>query len=774
MFILINSHNLFSQKEFTNWIFGRNAGISFNTPDLKTININGSQLNTWEGCSSVSDKNGNLLFYSDGTKVWNKNNQLMPNGTNLNGYYSASQSGIVVKSSANLNQYYLFTIDGVEQNKNGLSYSVVDMTLNNGLGDVVSTKKNIKLIDRTVENLCTVRHSNNQDTWVINYSTQQNSFFVFLITKNGVNNVPVKSPGFSTISSAAGYSIKSSKSGSMVGFANQRTGSVEVYDFDKTNGTLKKKYNIKTPSDWAYAVEFSPNERFLYTSVFEPCKIIQYDLNLANETIISQNSYILGNNSATFYYGLIQIAPDGKIYIAKDGSDYLAAISLPDELGSKCNYVENSFLLTGKSGLGLPNYSINEYFREEPVLKITTNSPICDGDDLLLFADSVANAQYFWYGPDGFKSNQQNPILKNAKSTQSGKYYLYTTIGNFVSDTISIDVSVSTFQVTPGDSSLIFVGTASKIDNYIKLTNPIKWDGGSIWLKNRFSVKQDFATTFKFRYKNGNDNGNDDGSLPGADGLAFVMQNHNYPVLGVKGGSIGYTGITNSMAIEFDLYKNPWDPDGNHIAVQSMGSEANQPDHTKYNSCMGITNNIITIQQDSMYFAKIEYDWGAKTLKIYFDSTGKFESPVLTIPNIDIASNLQLEEGEYVYIGFTAGTGEAYQEHDLFDWTIPCKNQLVDVEDNNLKTNNEIELSISPNPTSYDAVISYNIEKEAIVNIKIINAYGQEISNPISNKFHNAGNFSYNFQTASLSEGVYLVILQRGSERISILFLIMK
>src|SRR4051812_40044168 len=82
----------FSQHQTDNWFFGVNAGINFSTG--AAVDFNGSALNTTEGCSSMSDAAGNVLFYTDGVSVWNKNNQVMPNGTGLLGSTSSTQSAL--------------------------------------------------------------------------------------------------------------------------------------------------------------------------------------------------------------------------------------------------------------------------------------------------------------------------------------------------------------------------------------------------------------------------------------------------------------------------------------------------------------------------------------------------------------------------------------------------------------------------------------------------------------------------------------------------------
>lgn len=401
-----------------------------------------------------------------------------------------------------------------------------------------------------------------------------------------------------------------------------------------------------------------------------------------------------------------------------------------------------------------------EAFKVTPVL--TTNSPICTGDNLYIYADTIPNAEYYWSGPDGFTSNAQNVVIKNAMQYNSGTYSLYTKLlglsgGPVYSDTTSINVEIATTLVSPGDSSFIFVGEAERIGDYIRLTEARKWNGGSIWLKNRFTVKVDFATTFAFKTQYG-DNATEthETSIPGADGIAFVMQNHNYPVLGEIGGALGYTGITNSLAVEFDLYQNEYDPNGNHAAVQSMGAEPNIPEHDIENQTLGISTDMIEIEHNKMYYAKIEYEWTSKKLIIYLDSTKEFLTPVLTVENIDLTEHLMLEEGEYVYLGITSSTGKAWQEHLIYDWEIPCNNQLVNVPEKYNKSTAAV--LISPNPCTDFVNISIPAEKFSEAKINIINILGQQAAVKKS-KSDFSGSIHYRFDTSNLPAGAYIITI---------------
>src|SRR5690606_2333321 len=131
-FVLSIRFCAFSQEVATNWYFGENAGIQFADAGSITI-LNDGQLNTIEGCSSISDENGNLLFYTDGITVYNRLHVIMSNGFGLLGDPSSSQSAIVVPKPNDPDIYYIFTV-GSNQSLTGLKYSVVDMTSDGGLG----------------------------------------------------------------------------------------------------------------------------------------------------------------------------------------------------------------------------------------------------------------------------------------------------------------------------------------------------------------------------------------------------------------------------------------------------------------------------------------------------------------------------------------------------------------------------------------------------------------------------------------------------------------
>ena len=161
--LLFSSMNLSAQKHFNNWYFGGKAGLTFNTRTGEPEAVVDGQLVSLEGCSSISDNNGNLLFYTNGVTIWNNKHEIMKNGYELFGHSSTSQSALIVPKPGNNTYYYIFTIFHIknpEQSK-GFNYSVVDISLDSNNGEVV--EKNIPLLEWTTERMTGVGHKNQID-----------------------------------------------------------------------------------------------------------------------------------------------------------------------------------------------------------------------------------------------------------------------------------------------------------------------------------------------------------------------------------------------------------------------------------------------------------------------------------------------------------------------------------------------------------------------------------------------------------------------------------
>ncbi len=156
---------LHAQKEANIWYFGEKAGLDFTAGN--PVPLSDGQMDTQEGCSSISSANGNLLLYTDGVIVWNHEHDTMPNGTGLLGQSSSTQSAIIVPFPGTNNKLFVFTVDWDASNPiggaNGLRYSLVDMNLEGGLGDIVASEKNIELLAPVSEKVTAVNHSNGID-----------------------------------------------------------------------------------------------------------------------------------------------------------------------------------------------------------------------------------------------------------------------------------------------------------------------------------------------------------------------------------------------------------------------------------------------------------------------------------------------------------------------------------------------------------------------------------------------------------------------------------
>lgn len=346
-----------AQKQGNVWYFGEGAGLDFNsgTP----IAITGGQTATdigvanQEGCATISDSSGVLLFYTDGQKIWNKNHQTISNGDSLMGNKSSTQSAFILPLPQNNHLYYVFTTDAFTNNfQNGLRYSIVDMCLNNKIGGVVSGSKNILLHNTASEKLTSTKHANGTDYWIVTAMNNTNSYYAYLLTQNGITDTVVSSIGALCGGANAYGQMKISPNGSKMAIADgQGTNKAILFDFNNNTGVISNPIVLSTSST-IYGVAFSADNSKLYISEFlNVNQINQFDLGNGNNKIIIS----LPNNSSP--KGM-QLAPNGKIYVARqDTPSYLGVINNPNLAGTSANYVHNGIYLDGKtSDYGLPSF----------------------------------------------------------------------------------------------------------------------------------------------------------------------------------------------------------------------------------------------------------------------------------------------------------------------------------------------------------------------------------------------------------------------------------
>ncbi len=427
LILAVLTYNAAAQKEANIWYFGTKAGLDFNSGS--PVVLEDGSINTLEGCASIADSNGRLLFYTDGNRVWNRKHLLMPDGEGLYGDNTSTQSAIIVPHPGLKDVYYIFTVDDMAPADNhGMNYSQVDMSLNGGLGDI--NMKNKQLLKDTPEKVAAIKHANNKDIWLVTHPWDTDVFDVFLINENGINFKPVFSRSqkkYSLIMDKAGY-MKASMDGKKFAVALSGSEIVELYNFDFQNGTLSPITYIKTHGS-PYGIEFSPDGNLLYVSVdykLYYSNLYQYDISSGNPTSIMNSAVKIDSADKPAYFGALQLGPDRKIYIAQhyeqDNSHYLGVINYPNKQGLACNFDgKGVFLKSGNSHRGLPTF-IQDYM--QPDIRVTTNSPLCAGEDLILEASESPYAEYTWLTPNGLKASGSKAEFKNISRDFEGDYLL--------------------------------------------------------------------------------------------------------------------------------------------------------------------------------------------------------------------------------------------------------------------------------------------------------------------------------------------------------------
>jgi type IX secretion system substrate protein len=345
-----------AQNEADKWFFGTGAGLDFSSGSPVVIT---STMYTAEGTAVMSDATGKLRFYTDGVTVYDSTKTAMPNGNGMTGDISSTQSSLIVPSPVSASQYYLFTTgaDGTGD----LRYSIIDMTLNSGLGDVVTATKNTLLTDSITEKLAAIRDGGN-GIWLVSHKWGTNQFLSYHITTSGIVAPVMSSVGSVHTTSAIQNSygqLKFNNCGTRLACAVGYQDIVELFDFNLTTGAVSNAMNLNLSSH-VYGVEFSPSGNFLYvTSYLASCKISQFNISLATLPLIAASKTPLSITDDL--YGL-QLGPDGKIYVARSyGTNFLGVISNPEVAGGGCNYSDTGIDLDPSfmgvnGGLSLPAF----------------------------------------------------------------------------------------------------------------------------------------------------------------------------------------------------------------------------------------------------------------------------------------------------------------------------------------------------------------------------------------------------------------------------------
>lgn len=371
---LILGHCIFaySQKEGSNWYFGYQAGLTFNSGN--PVALSKSPMNSSGGSTSISTNKGRLLLYSDGRQVWDSTHNVLSNTLlGLGGH----QTVVIVPQPDSSHLYYIFTvgIPGSTSADSGSFYSEINMKLRSGLGDFISGKVNIPLVAPSCGKLTAVRHANRKDYWVITQKYNTDTVYAYLITSSGISKPVLSKTGLIVVGNHHGTgAMKVSPNGKRICSVNN-SDSAFIGDFDAATGEVSNIWLFEPT--WGYGLEFSSKTKFLYTigAPYSGVRLCQYDLSAK-----TKQQFIASRKTIdTIFYNFIpslQLGLDHKIYISPRNLFYLHVIKNPDREGDLAQPERNNVYLGGQiAGVGLPDM-IQSYFQR----KTFGIRPVCTRD----------------------------------------------------------------------------------------------------------------------------------------------------------------------------------------------------------------------------------------------------------------------------------------------------------------------------------------------------------------------------------------------------------
>lgn len=489
-----------AQNEYNVWVFGNKAGLDFNYIPPKPITI--PKFFTGESSSSICNKKGELLFYTNGDTIFNKqHNPMLDNfsGFSYQNRSSAIQGSIIIKKPESEDQYYLISAPSHQSNDTMMSFWEVDMKGDNGRGIVVQKGKPLNF--SALESFGVTQHSNGKDFWVAAIN-RSGHFFQCTRTINGVFSSFVFSQKMTRFKNVQ-ISLNNKFSPNSKIFTGQtNTQNInglfynyfDIYKFNNLSGQISDRILIPEPYNHSIQqLEFSPDSRFLYGYEIDQStnpsvrRLIQYDLSVWDSATIVNSKTTIYTTTIQFSYANIrglQLGPDGKIYLFNSLDNFLSVIEKPNLKGLDCEFkfrnkkLEN---LTNSWG-GFPYYPTFKFFPKRK--NLGKDTMLCYGDSITLFSGADSTDNILW------SNGETSP---NISVSKEGKYHVF--INHYSSDTIQIKIA-NKFRVYLG-SDTAFCGNFSHLLSAGSGAKAYNWNTGETVESITINKQGQYSVTIK-------------------------------------------------------------------------------------------------------------------------------------------------------------------------------------------------------------------------------------------------------------------------------------
>jgi hypothetical protein len=458
LFLLLHCFSLaYAQKHDHHWVLGQETyepipifggtDLMF-SEDSVIAEMVTREIDFWFTNASICDREGNLMFATNGIRIIGNDQQLIENGDSINAGevhddfvgdgYPCAQSAIILPSNTRDSLFFLFHMRATTSNIatcDRMQKTLVDMRLNGGKGRVVYKNDIIKEHNFSYGKITATKHGNGRDWWVVQPEKATNGYFKVLFARDSVLEILEQNIGPAyTFADSKGQSVFSPDGTKYARYDHDND--VNIFGFDRCSGELSDPVHIAITdaSDTTFAVgglAFSPNSRFLYVSAWD--RVYQFDTEAsdiaASKVVVASYDGFVSPYPTTFY--LMQLGPNGKIYLsATNQVNMLHVINSPDEPGLACDFQQHGLITPTYIVFGLPhfpNYRLGPMVGS-PCDSLVSEAPIIheETQEIVVFPNPASDAltimlpNDFEEGADVYLFNQFGQTVMAAQTSAGG------------------------------------------------------------------------------------------------------------------------------------------------------------------------------------------------------------------------------------------------------------------------------------------------------------------------------------------------------------------